>query len=311
MLTVVTGAAGFVGQALVQRMAETGYAGDVRLVDRTAPLSPGERFECVAADLGDAAALTELLAGADRVIHLAALPGGAAEADPGLSRRINLDVTLDLLEILAGAAKPVRLVHASSIAVFGDPLPARVDDDTEPGPAMTYGAHKRMAELAVIDAARRGVVDAISLRLPGIVARPRDAAGFRSAFVSEIFWAVAAGDPFVLPVGPDATLWLMSAARCADNLIHAASCPLPDWRARALTLPVVRATMADLVEVVACVVGRHAAAVGYAPDETIEAQFGRLPPLTAKRAEALGFRSDGALHALVRAALPRTIRRKT
>jgi len=38
---------------------------------------------------------------------------------------------------------PVRLVHASSIAVYGAPMPARIEDDTQPWPTLSYGAHDR------------------------------------------------------------------------------------------------------------------------------------------------------------------------
>jgi D-erythronate 2-dehydrogenase len=257
----------------------------------------------VAAYLAYRAAWGAAIDGADRVIHLAALPGGAAEADPQASRRINLDLLLDLLDLLAGAGKSVRLVHASSIAVFGHPLPTAVDDDTVPRPSSTYGTHKRMAELALDDAARRGDLDTLSLRLPGIVARPRAAAGFKSAFISDVFAAMRAGEPCTLPVGPDASLWLMSARRCADNLLHAAGrASSADGQSRAVTLPAIRASMADLVDVLACVCGGDRQSISYAPDPAIEAQFGRLPPLRTPRAEALGFHDDGGLHALVRAA---------
>ena len=303
MRTVVTGAAGFVGQALARRMAETGYGGAVRLVDQVMPQAPPGRFEPVAADLGEAANLARLIADADRIVHLAALPGGAAERDAVGSRRINLDLNLDLIEALSASARPVRLVWASSIAVLGAERCDQVDDATPPRPATTYGAHKLATEVALGDAVRRGAVDALALRLPGIVARPRGAAGFRSAFASELFHAVAAGEPLTLPVGPDATMWLMSACRAADNLLHALALELPAWAPPVLTLPALRIRIADLVAEVGRASG-VAPRIDYAPDAQLEAGFGRQPQLRTPTADALGFRHDGTLGELVHAALP-------
>jgi nucleoside-diphosphate-sugar epimerase len=303
MLTVVTGAAGFVGQALARRMAGTGYGGTVRLVDRVLPEIPAGAFETVASDLGEPGALAEVVADADRIVHLAALPGGAAESDPVGSRRINLELNLDLLEALAAFRRPARLVWASSIAVFGAPLPDPVDDNTSPCPTMTYGAHKLMTEIALGDAARRSRVDAIALRLPGIVARPRGAGGFRSAFASDLFHAVAADEAFTLPVGPDATMWLMSANCAADNLLHALGIALPADTSRVLTLPALHVRIADLVAEIGRATG-IAPRIAYDPDPELEAAFGRQPPLRTPAADALGFRHDGNLADLVRAAWP-------
>ena len=65
------------------------------------------------------------------VFHLAGVLSATAEADPALSRRVNLEATLSLLEEAARRRRP-RVVYASSIAVLGDALPARVDDGTRP-----------------------------------------------------------------------------------------------------------------------------------------------------------------------------------
>lgn len=297
LVTVVTGAGGFVGRVLAARMRQLDYPGTVRLVDRLAPPGGGH-FESVAAELTDRTAMAAIVADADRVVHLAALPGGAAEADPAASRAINLDATLDLLAALPRGA---RLVCAGSIAVFGDPLPAEVDDATPPRPTSVYGTHKRMIELAVADARRRGAADALVLRLPGIVARPRGAGGFASAFMSDVVSAFAAGSAIALPVGPDATMWLMSARRCADNLLHALAIAPGD--VAALTLPAVRLTMADLVAALAAATGHPAALAHYRPDPRIEAAFGRLPPLATPAADGQGFAPDGGVAALVAHAL--------
>jgi nucleoside-diphosphate-sugar epimerase len=149
-----------------------------------------------------------------------------------------------------------------------------------------------MVETALADALRRGDIEGIALRLPGIVARPPTHGGLKSAFISDLFWAVRDGKPYVLPVGPSATVWLMSAARAAANLVHALDVP----SGPAITLPALRITIADLVATAA---GGRPTAIGYAPDPDLEAQFGRQPPLETPLADSLGFRHDGDLANLV------------
>ena len=89
-----------------------------------------------------------------------AIVSGAAEADYDAGRRVNLDATIALLERCRAQARrggPVaRFVYASSIAVFGTPLPARIDDATAPEPTLSYGTHKRACELLIDDCTRRG-----------------------------------------------------------------------------------------------------------------------------------------------------------
>ena len=62
--------------------------------------------------------------------------------------------------------------------------------------------------------------------------------------------------------------------------------------------------MAELVDAIGRVYGTPAAElVRYAPDERIEALFGRFPPLVTPAANAAGFCGDPSLDVLVRLAL--------
>lgn len=297
MLTVVIGAAGFVGQAVVAQMRANRYPGTVRLLDR-APVATSGEFESHVVDLLARENWAPVVDGATRILHLAALPGGASEADPRQSRSLNLDVTLDLIEV--ASRLDARLVVASSIAVFGVPLPAQVDDATPALPSMTYGTHKRMAELALADGVRRGTLNAIALRLPGIVARPGPSAGFKSAFLNDLFWAMQDGMRLTVPVSPTATNWLMSVRQCAANLVHALALPAAE---PVVTLPALRVRIDALVAAIAHRVGGDANLIDYAPEPELEAQFGAYPPLITTAADKLGFRHDGDLESLVTAAL--------
>lgn len=251
-------------------------------------------------DLFDALVLLRVMATQpDVVFHLAAIPSGAAEADPRLSRRVNLQTTLDLIEAATAQPTPPRFVYASSIAVFGVPLPKHVDDATPTRPTLTYGAHKLMAEIALTDAVRRSGLEAVALRLSGIVARPPSTEGFRSAFLSDLFWAVRDSRPVEIPVSPSGTTWLMSARCCADNLIHAATAPIDPSGPVAMTLPALRVSIGDLAGAIAAASSTDTSRVRYAPDAQLEAQFASYPPLTAAAAEQLGFRHDGDVDTLV------------
>ena len=307
MNIVITGASGFLGRALYSgaRAAWPHTSDRFVLLDRSRPATQGDdRATALAFDLCDLDPGERWLAEADIVFHLAAIPGGDAERNPRLSKAVNLDATLDLVDALTRRARPVRFVYASTIAVFGAPLPRHIDDESTPAPAMTYGAHKLMIEIALANATRLGHIEAVALRLPGIVARPSGDTSMRSAFMSELFHACAAHRSFAVPVSPEATVWLMSASCAVDNLIHAAQLGrAAGSTARALTLPALRTTMLQLVAALAESTGSDPRSITFEPDEKLEAQFGRLPTLATPAADSLGFRHDGDLATLSARAL--------
>ncbi len=302
MHVLVTGAGGFVGRAVVARALAMGH-GVTGIDVPGAPVPAGAT--AIVGDLADRAVRdAALAAGFDALIHLATVPGGAAEADPALSRRINVDAMYDLLAE-AGTQRPgLRVVFASSIAVFGDPLPARVDDATPLAPRMIYGGHKAMMEQAMAMFSHRGLIDGISLRLPGILARPQGPSGLKSAFLSDLFHALRAGREAICPVSAQGTIWAQSLECCAANLVNALACntaPLPPTRA--LTLPALRLRMADLADEIARQCAVSPGLVRFVPDAALEATFAAQPPLFTPAAEAAGFCHDGDAARLVARAL--------
>lgn len=316
MHVLITGAGGFLGRALAQRLAPGSLLGG-RAVSRLTLLdlalggqAPDGVRHCEG-DMGDAGWLRGALDEGppiDTLFHLASIPGGTAEQDYPLSRRVNLEATQTLLEhgqqqVAAGHAAPA-FVFASSIAVFGH-MPAVVDDDTPTRPQMTYGTQKRVGELWVEDFSRRGWVDGRAVRIPGVLARPPARTGQLSAFLSDLIRELAAGRAFACPTSPGATTWASSLPCVLGQLLHAASFdPAASGGHRVLTLPTLRFAMDELVQAVGRVHGTPAAdLVHWAPDERIEALFGRFPPLVTARAEAAGFRADADLDSLVRQAL--------
>ncbi len=317
MHVLITGAAGFVGAALAARLQRDGHLGAQAITRLSlADLSFGDAppqegiVHRLSGDLADTAWIDRALGDEPlgAVFHLASIPGGMAEANYALARRVNLDATLALLErgraqVEAGGAAPV-FVFASSIAVFG-PMPARVDDSTPTRPVMTYGAQKLIGEVLVDDFSRRGWVDGRSLRLPGVLARPPAPTGQLSAFLSDMLREPAAGRPFVCPMAREATTWASSLPNIVDNLVHGARVDAGGLgRRRSITLPTLHFSMAALVDAMAAVHGEGVRAlVSHAPQERIEALFGRFPPLETPRACAAGFRGDRDLEALVRCAL--------
>jgi len=302
MRIAVTGAGGFVGQALVTALADAGAS--IVATDRTLDGLP-DGIEQIVGDIGDPAVRSALLAGRpDALIHLATVPGGAAEAEPAESRRINVDAMYDLLLETSAASPGLRVVFASSIAVFGDPMPPLVDDQTPLAPKLIYGGHKAMMETAVALFSQRGMIDGISVRLPGVLARPQGPSGMKSAFLSDLFHALRAGNAFACPVTAQGTIWAQSVSCTAANLLHAAkvdAAVLPPTRA--VTLPALRVTVGDLVAEISRQCDTSPDLVRYTPDAALQATFAAQPPLLTPAADRAGFVHDGDLAALVASAL--------
>lgn len=304
----VTGAGGFVGEALVARLAlDLSDAAPIVAIDASLPALLPTGVVRAEGDICDARFLNKVCADPfDVFFHLAALPGGATEQNPHLGWQVNVEASVMLFDRLAAQPTPARVVFASSIGVFGTPLPrTAVDDNTLPLPTMSYGTQKLIVETLISDFARRGLIDGLALRLPGILARPRSRDGHLSAYMSNILHALRAGETFVCPVAESATSWFMSRATCVDNLLHAAS--LPQERLaphRAFNLPALHFAMRDLVDAAAVHFGnRVRSLVSYEPNEALQAQFGSYPPLLTPIADSLGFHDDRDAASLVANAL--------
>jgi D-erythronate 2-dehydrogenase len=311
---LITGAEGFIGRALTARLLCSGVLpslGDARrqvvLLDRQFAAPPADaRVRQVAGDIADAAIMREAVGdGVDCVFHLASIPGGAAEAQFETGLRVNLEATVRLLESLRVQATPAKVVFASTIGVYGVPLPEVIDENTLPAPTMSYGAHKLIGELLIADYSRRGCIDGRSLRLPGIVARPLQASGMLSAFMSDLIRALSSGRSFTCPVSREGKAWWMSRTCVVENLLHAASLD-STWvhRKRVWLLPVLHASLGDVVGAIARVHGPEVLErVTYQDNPTLRAQFAALPPLHCPTSVEAGFRNDGTLETLVQRAL--------
>lgn len=313
---LVTGAQGFVGAVLVKRLLASGLnshvVDQVTLMDLAFDQThPDPRVVQMAGSIADASVRAQAFSSrVDAVFHLASVPGGAAEKNYELGRSVNLDATVALLETLRSqqlapdSALP-HFIFASTVAVYGEKLPAVVDETTLPAPALSYGAHKLAGEFLVADATRRGWVKGCSLRLPGVVARPGDGAGLMSAFMSQLFWKLAAGKPITVPVTAQGVAWWISAKACVDNLLHAASIGDGLWNPqRMVQMPALRLTMTEVVDGLAARFGAgRQQLVTYAPEPLIERLFARYPPLHTPFSHSLGFSHDGDVHRLITHAL--------
>lgn len=143
---LITGATGFVGQALCRHLVGQNFAVRVLLRDLSqAQLIPAELgAECVQADLSNVDSLRAACADMDVVIHLAGL-AHVSNGPNGQSHKVNVEGTRNLLDMTIEQKIGRFIFLSSSLAQAAE---AGTSDITG------YGADKRAAEILLQDAAR-------------------------------------------------------------------------------------------------------------------------------------------------------------
>lgn len=152
-VVLVTGATGFIGGHVCERLQAAGHA--VRAAVRHAAALPSSLEQVEVGGIGPATDWGAALAGVDAVVHLASYspsPQASAAEQAEAYRRINVDGTARLAQA-AAAAKVRRFVYLSTIKVNGEATPADVPftSDAMPQPQDVYGRSKWQAEEQVLN----------------------------------------------------------------------------------------------------------------------------------------------------------------
>lgn len=156
----VTGNHGFIGSRVMRALREAGW--QVRGID----LVDGP--DTTVGDISARGAWEAAMEGADLVVHTAAVVEEAGDRD--LFEQVNVTGTRNVLEAAADA-RVTRVVHLSSIVVFGDRFPDGVD---ETAPVRMTGAPYTDTKVA---AEHRALAVAASRDLEVVIVRPGDVYG--------------------------------------------------------------------------------------------------------------------------------------
>ena len=310
MRILVTGAAGFIRQMVVNALAMRDtlllngterrisaiLATDIAEAPLTDLAARHHRVHALSGPLSAPDVLNRITEDApDLVIHLAAVVSGQAEADYDLGMAVNLQATIDLINACRRMPKAPVFLFSSSVAVFSCAANDTISEDTLPAPRSSYGTQKLMGELLVRDATRKGFILGRSLRFPTISVRPGAPNKAASSFASGIIREPLAGQEAVLPVGRDLRLHLASPERALTYTIHAAGLSQQDIGVdTTLTLPGVTVTVGAMIDTLARVAGADVAdRIKPAHDPAIEAIVASWPgQIITPRALALGFEPD-------------------
>ena len=311
---LIVGGAGMLGRKLARELAGEGSLGGesishLSLVDVVEP-ERGSRaafgVDTVVADVAEPGVAGDLVSRRpDVIFHLAAVLSSEAEADLEKGYRVNLDGTRFLLDGVRrmGPGYCPRVVFASSIAVFGAPLPDVIGDDQSLTPLTSYGTQKAIGELLLSDYSRRGFLDGVGIRLPTICVRPGKPNQAASGFFSSIIREPLNGQEAVLPVPDDTRHWHASPRAAVRFLLHAATidaAALGDGRC--LTMPGVSVTVAEQIAALRRVAGDEVVGrIRREPDETVMRIVAGWPrKFDARRASALGFKAETDFEEIIR-----------
>ncbi len=245
---LITGANGEIGHGLISRLAERNYvrivALDLQELDES--LKP-KVHRAITGDILDTALLESLSAtyNFDTIYHLAALLSTKAERQPVLAHKVNVDGTLNLLEMAVGQSRlqgrEIKFLYPSSIAVYGLPdlqtkaRAGKVKEHEWLTPRTMYGINKLYCEQLGIYYARyyrqldaeatQGLIDFRALRFPGLISAVTVPTGGTSDYAPEMLHAAAQGKPYACFVREDTRIPFMAMPDAVEALLQLEAAP--------------------------------------------------------------------------------------
>lgn len=126
---------------------------------------------------------------------------------------------LTTLRSLPPRPSPIKLIYASSQAVYGGAVSLPITEQHHPTPESSYGAEKMMCEYLINEHHRRGFLNAIILRFPTVSVRPGKPTQAASSFFSGVIREPMQGKECVIPIKNRAFRhWICSPRVLVGNL---------------------------------------------------------------------------------------------
>jgi len=201
MRYLVTGGAGFIGNALVRRLLRDGH--QVVVLDdlstgRVENLDGVDVVEMRVTSVTNEKDVGEVAKHVDGAFHLAAVASVQKSLDePVRCHEVNVTGTLNLLQAMR-LARGKRVVLSSSAAVYGEAADFPLSEKAAGAPISPYGLHKLIGEQYCRLYARSGWTEAVALRYFNVYGPRQDPNGEYAAVVPKFITRVAGGLPPVI-----------------------------------------------------------------------------------------------------------------
>jgi UDP-glucose 4-epimerase len=195
---VVTGGAGFIGSMLARVLAGHGHVKviDNLLTGRIENLDEvGDQIEFHKVDIRNYEAICPVIAGADAVFHLAAIPSVPRSIDdPVPSHQVNMDGTFNVLQAAAkGGVR--RVVYAASSSAYGNTATLPKVETMRAEPLSPYAVQKFTGELYASVFSSCFGLETVSLRFFNVYGPRQDPGSPYSGVLSLFMKHLLAGTP--------------------------------------------------------------------------------------------------------------------
>lgn len=244
--TLITGASGEVGQALVKSLAEQGTEDLITLDVKPAPADITHLSTNIQGSILDKSLLSRLVSEYEigTIYHMAALLSTRGEFTPAAAHHVNVEGTMGLLQLAVEQSEwrnePILFIYPSSIAVYG--LPdletksrfSRVREWEWNYPITMYGCNKLYGEMLGIyfsqhyrqlAADRPVMLDFRCARFPGLISAFTVPSGGSSDYAPEMLHAAAKDEPYTCFVREDTIISFMVMPDAVKALLLMAKAP--------------------------------------------------------------------------------------